>query len=142
MTPAVVDASVVAKWFLDDQPLAAEAFAARAAHALMAPALLLTELANALWKYTRLSRLELGVAMDSIDLTAREVSLVEDRLLLRAAQRLSTDFDHPVYDCLYVSLAQREGVPLVTADAKLSRKFGELRGLQLIELPAYGEPER
>lgn len=138
MTPAVVDASVVAKWFLFNQPLEAEAFAARSAHAMIAPALLLTELANALWKYTRLSKLELGAAQDGVDLAAREITLIEDRLLLRAAQRLSADLDHPIYDCLYVSLAQREGVPLITADGKLARKLRSVPGLQLLELSAIG----
>lgn len=124
------------KWFVVD-PLQPAAFAARSAHAFVAPALLLTELANALWKYVRAGQLELEAALADVDLVAREVSRVEDRLLLRAAQRLSADLSHPVYDCLYVSLAQREGVPLVTADGKLVRKLDGLHGLEVIELSAY-----
>lgn len=40
-----------------------------------------------------------------------------DSELLDAALRLALAFRHPVYDCLYLACAQRENVPLLTADA-------------------------
>jgi predicted nucleic acid-binding protein len=32
---------------------------------------------------------------------------------------LAVDLRHPIYDCLYLALAERERVPIVSADAKL-----------------------
>ena len=36
--------------------------------------------------------------------------------------RLAHALDHPIYDCLYLALADREDVGLVTADARLVEK--------------------
>ena len=38
---------------------------------------------------------------------------------------LARELDHPVYDCFYLALAEREGVQLLTADARL---IGRLAG--------------
>ena len=32
--------------------------------------------------------------------------------------------DHPAYDCIYIALAEAEGLRFVTADASLVRKVG------------------
>ncbi|WP_338045133.1 PIN domain-containing protein [Paracraurococcus ruber] len=37
-----------------------------------------------------------------------------------------------MYDCFYVALAQREGAPLVTADARLARAFGTDAEIRLL----------
>lgn len=133
MNTAVLDASVATRWFVEDA-LHDQAIALRGDYACIAPALLLTEVANALWKYVRPSRLSLDAAMDNVTVLADEFALVEDRSLIRAAQRLSSENNHPVYDCLYIALARQEGVPLITADGKLVRKLGGLPGLEVIEL--------
>jgi predicted nucleic acid-binding protein len=41
------------------------------------------------------------------------------RDLLKPALELSLELRHPIYDCLYLALAQRRGLPLVTADERL-----------------------
>ncbi|UKJ74068.1 type II toxin-antitoxin system VapC family toxin [Azospirillum brasilense] len=48
------------------------------------------------------------------------------------AQVLALEFGHPVYDCLYLALARRLGIPVVTADRRfiqLADRFLSLRGL-------------
>jgi predicted nucleic acid-binding protein len=52
--------------------------------------------------------------------------LYADEDLLAPAQRLAARLTHSVYDCLYLSLAQRLSCPLVTADRRLAE-----RGVQL-----------
>lgn len=60
------------------------------------------------------------------------VAVVDDEPLLPAAFRLAADRDHPVYDCVYLALAMREGIPLLTADLKLARKFVGSPGLEIL----------
>jgi predicted nucleic acid-binding protein len=34
------------------------------------------------------------------------------------ALQVAIDTDHPIYDCFYIALAQRENAPLITADER------------------------
>jgi predicted nucleic acid-binding protein len=43
--------------------------------------------------------------------------------------RLVDETGHSAYDCEYVALAQRLGVPLVTGDRQLARQFPETAAL-------------
>jgi predicted nucleic acid-binding protein len=68
------------------------------------------------------------------------VTLTGSRELLDLALDLSWEWQHPVYDCIYVALAIRRGVPLVTADRRLAgaARKGRKRAarvLLLTELP-------
>ncbi|CAN5244632.1 hypothetical protein BH09PSE1_BH09PSE1_30420 [soil metagenome] len=51
-----------------------------------------------------------------------------------SALRWAISGDHPVYDCVYLALATREGIPLLTADMKLARKFTNAPGLEILTL--------
>jgi predicted nucleic acid-binding protein len=42
--------------------------------------------------------------------------ILPDEPDLPAAARLALELAHPIYDCLYLALAKRQNVPLVTAD--------------------------
>ena len=128
MTIAVVDASVVVRWYVSDDPLHERALEIRRGYEGIAPAMLQTEVANAFWKYVRVNRMQIDDACESVAVLFDLIVLVEDRLLLSAAQQLSAKHDHPVYDCLYVVLAQREGVRLATADARMA-KIASLAGV-------------
>lgn len=121
MTIAVIDASIVVRWYVDDDPLHQQAMDIRRVHEAIAPALLQTEVANALWKYVRVDRIQIDDACESVAVLSDLLVLVDDRVLIAAAQQLSARHNHPVYDCLYVILAQREGVGLATADARMAR---------------------
>jgi len=129
VSEAVFDASVTTRWFVEDDVLHRQCLSAREVYDGIAPSLILAETANALWRYVRLDRLSIDAACAAIGYVNEEVAQVEDVDLVRASQRLGHALDHPVSDCLYVALALRLGVPLVTADLKLARKFGSHPGL-------------
>lgn len=118
MDAAIVDASVAVKWVIEEED---SALAQRLSQIpLEAPDLLLVECANILWKKVRLGDLAAAEAEERLDLLLRApVRLAASRDLLKPALALSLELHHPVYDCLYLALAQRRGVPLVTADERL-----------------------
>src|SRR5688572_3922902 len=120
MSDAVVDASVAVKWFVAEveSDLAARLLLQKVA--LSAPALLLTELANALWNRWRRSLIPADLADAAIQDVWRYLSRwVQTEPLLPEAMRLSRSLDHPIYDCCYLVLARREDAPLLTADKRL-----------------------
>ena len=131
MDAAIVDASVAVKWVIEEE---GSADARRLSHfPLEAPDLLLIECANILWKKVRLGDLVAAEAKERLDLLFRSpVRLAASRDLLAPALELSLDLRHPVYDCLYLALAQLRGVPLVTADERLISALRRRRLLQML----------
>ena len=114
---AVVDACVAIKWVVEE-PDSKEARLLFLA-SMEAPDVLLIECANILWKKVHGREITAGQATERWDaLAGSPVALVPSGELLEAALLLSLEIDHPVYDCLYLALAIRSNVPLVTADQK------------------------
>ena len=116
----VVDASVAVKWFVEEPgSSAACAFLARG-EILVAPDLLLIEASNTAWKKVKRREMteEQGAGM------IRALPFYFDRLvhtdvLIIRAYALAHRLDHPVYDCLYLALAEQESVELITDDHRL-----------------------
>ena len=128
---AVFDASVVAKWFLDD-PLAAAARDTRLAfRPAVAPDIMLLEVANVMRRYVVQGELEAGTATENLSVTKAVVELFDHAPLMDEAFSLACRFDHSMTDCLYAVLARRLNLPLVTADGKLDRKLAALDGLDV-----------
>ncbi|OYX74627.1 MAG: hypothetical protein B7Y95_06045 [Rhizobiales bacterium 32-66-11] len=124
MSPFVVDASVALKWFFEeDDTQQAEALAA-SPDELFAPTLILTEVANALWKKMRRSEaVEVPAALQICEyLPGFFTEMVPVEPLLPHAVALSFALDHPIYDCVYLSLAYTKKCPLVTSDRRLIHK--------------------
>jgi len=115
----VVDASVALKWVLEE-PGSADA-EALLDQELVAPSLWLLEAGNALWR--RVVRDEISAAeaqerlSELFNAPVTTVALEED---LTAAVRLAIELNHPVYDCLYLALALREGTHVVTSDRRFA----------------------
>lgn len=116
----VVDASVALKWVIP------EVLSDRAARllddgdALVAPEMLLVEVANALWR--KLTRREItGREADrALELLSESgLDLTPATPLVGRALDLARMLQHPVYDCVYLALAERERATLVSADARL-----------------------
>lgn len=120
----VADASVALKWFVADEPLAEEAAAIiRSGMPVIAPDLVVAEGCNAAWRWSRLGRIRPEEAHRiAARLPAFFRQLVPAATLSEPAMRLAHELDHPIYDCLYLALAGREEVALVTADARLIEK--------------------
>ena len=126
----VVDASVVVDWVAPDADPAGPARrflakVAREATTISAPRLLLEEVANALLTGVRRNRWTGGEADQAFDLLqSLPVSLVDSRADLESAWELSRRYDeHPIYDMVYVALADRLHEHLVTADERLRSRL-------------------
>ncbi|MGE3778886.1 MAG: type II toxin-antitoxin system VapC family toxin [Pirellulaceae bacterium] len=115
----VVDASVALKWVLHEE--GSEAAERLLDEELIAPSLWLVEAGNALWRRSTRGEISAAEAQERLselfNAPVTTVALEEDVI---AAVRLAAELDHPVYDCLYLALAIREGTYVVTAD----RRFG------------------
>ena len=88
---------------------------------LIAPDLIVPELLNARWNVARS-----GEAAPTLQ---RAIDFLERMRLLPSlpyaadAAGLAEALDHPMYDCLYVAVAQREQGKLLTIDDRLSKKL-------------------
>jgi predicted nucleic acid-binding protein len=116
----ILDASATIRIVTDPEAARDLAEAVRAAALVMAPALMLTEVANVLWKIERAGRLG---GTDPLDLLRDAAALVDhfepDASLLGEAIALASHLDHPVVDCLYLVLARREVATLLSCDQRL-----------------------
>jgi predicted nucleic acid-binding protein len=124
----VVDASVAAKWlFVEPDTGKARAILDSAESGelqLLAPEILPAEIANSLWKRTQRGDLDNASALGLFDGFQKvEFKFCRVQELIGPALSIAFRHHHPVYDCLYVVLARREGCDLVTADEKLYRAF-------------------
>jgi len=135
----VVDASVVVDWVAPDADPHGPARkrlerCALADVRLVAPRLLPEEVANALLTGCRCGRWD-GAEADAAYVLLRDlpVTLTDTGADLDRAWELSRRYDeHPVYDMVYVALAERIGEQLVTADDRLRER---LVGLDFVEAP-------
>ena len=123
MSDLVIDASVAVKWVIEEEGTA-QALALRG-RALVAPDLLIAECANILWKKVRRRELSEREAAFAAGLLVRaDIELVAMRPYLETAVRIAVALGHPAYDCIYIALAENEGLRFVTADMSLVRKVG------------------
>ncbi|MCD6095517.1 MAG: type II toxin-antitoxin system VapC family toxin [Thermoprotei archaeon] len=134
----VVDASVIAKWFLEEQysdrALKLRDDYVKGLFSIVAPSLLTYEVLNAL-KYSRVYSIgeleEIGKALNKYGFDLYE---------LRGEYKLETiriamEMDITIYDASYVALARRFNTVLYTADEELEEKFPEL----VVHIRDYGK---
>lgn len=132
MTALVVDASVAIKWLISQTGSPEARALARPGVELIAPDLLLIEVANVLWRSVRLKRIRAADAELANDVLPRSFTRIEpSRPLARRALALAMALDHPVYDCVYFALAEREAAPLITADKRLLAAGAKLAGVSV-----------
>ncbi len=87
---------------------------------VLAPELMLTEVANALWRLQRSGQLERPDMLQRFRAARQLVDVIEpDRTLQEEALALAAHLDHPFYDCLYLVLARRHVARLLSADRRL-----------------------
>ena len=117
--PVVVDASVALKWVVDEEgsDAAADLLDGRV---LLAPPLILIEIANALWAMQRRGVITPEDGADALDrlLSAPWTMPTDASALVGQAYRLARLLEHPVYDCVYLALALERQAPVVTADRR------------------------
>lgn len=129
----IVDASVAAKWFFEKAG-SEEARRILAQERLIAPDLIVAEVCNIAWKKhlagdvdgERLRRIG-QVFAAFFDQLHPAGPFAERDLTIAAALK------HPVYDCLYLALAQDTGERVVTADDRLLRTLAHSPWTHLAE---------
>lgn len=117
----VVDASVAVKWVVIEEDAETARRLITSGHELHAPRLLASEVANALWRKARLNEIS------HVDASALVTALRDmpvrwgtDEIISADAIRLALALDRPVYDCVYLALAQHLGGVMLTADLRFA----------------------
>ena len=113
----VVDASVAVKWLIAEDGSDAAHRLVAGGDDLHAPRLMASEIANALWRKSRLGEIERSRAGAlTATVSKMPVRWSADETVCADAVRLALALDRPVYDCVYLALAYRIGAQVVTAD--------------------------
>ena len=129
----VVDASVVIDWIAPGVAATAPAVKlldrlARRSAEIVGPRLLFEEVSNALITGVRRRRWSGAAADSSHRLLARlPIRVPDDQRDLDRAWELARRYDnHPIYDMIFVALAERTRTELITADEALRRRLAHL----------------
>ena len=113
----VIDASVACKWFFEEPQAAAARRLATSDVTFAAPDIILAECANVAWRRSRRDAVPRAQAQAFLKALPQWFdSLVSSATLHEEAFAMGCELDHPVYDCLYLALADRERTRMVTAD--------------------------
>ncbi len=133
---------MVVKWFVPEvKQLEADALA-DSITTLVAPRLIVSEVATALSKKVRLENLSVARAQSSLVLWLEQLIpqgrpvLYPDEELLPAAMDLSIQLNHQLTDCIYLALARKLDARLVTADEKFVSKARLLGDRRVVALGA------
>jgi predicted nucleic acid-binding protein len=132
----VLDASVVAKWFKEEEgsptALKIRQDFYEGIHEIAVPDLVLYEIPNAL-RYDKAFTKELAsIAAESL-LEMGLIVRVPSIELLDEAIKLAYEYKVTVYDAVYVALSIRAGGLFVTADEKLYAKIKNLKNCRLLK---------
>lgn len=117
----IIDASVAFKLVVEE-PGSEAAIAWLGQTDLAAPTLIHAEVGNGLWKLVRKRELvdDGEIAARLADL-ARYVRTLDETPLIGRALRLAIDLAHPIYDCVYLAMAESMDDQLLTADGRFVR---------------------
>lgn len=115
----VVDASVVIKWYVDEVRHPQARALLTGADDLTAPDFVLVEVANIVWKKVQRGEMDAVMAAEFLRAAPEKLGrLSPTRPLLARALELALALDHPVYDCLYLALAEAAEGVVVTDDRR------------------------
>lgn len=117
----IIDASVAFKLIVEE-PGSEEAIAWIGRAELIGPTLVHSEVGNALWKRVRMGELaedsEIADRLADLD---HYIRTIDETPLVPRALQLAIDLAHPVYDCIYLALAEANGDFVLTADERFVR---------------------
>jgi predicted nucleic acid-binding protein len=116
----VFDASVIINILMPQRLSAAAAHWMAQTDEKLAPDFLHIEAANALWKSENAGLMDRRQT-DSAwrNLQESGIRFVADRAYLTRARTMAREHNHPIYDCLYLAVAEAHEATLVTADRRL-----------------------
>jgi predicted nucleic acid-binding protein len=120
----VIDSCVCVKWVIREQDSERAIDLLSSDVELIAPDLVLLEVANALWKNVRRGLVTAERSQSRLaDLPGFFNRLLPSAELVAESLGLALTIDMPIYDCAYVIASRRTGAKLVTADTKLVGKL-------------------
>ena len=128
----LVDSSVALKWYAPEPQ--SDVATALLGGNLIAPDLILAEVANALWRKVKLGEIVEDQAASALPHLRDYVDLVQSAPFAEEALQVALDLGHPVYDCLFLTVAQKIGAELVTADKRLVTRCRGTRFEQQVRL--------
>lgn len=124
----VLDSSVAFKWVVpelhSDKALRLRSAFLASVHALLSPDVFPGEVGHALTRAERQGRITIGEALRLwADVMASSPRLITSLPLTHQAIAISSQTRVGVFDCMYVSLADREGCPFITADDRIIKNL-------------------
>jgi len=131
----VVDASVATKWVLPEDGSDRAIALRHPGEEFIAPDLIAAEIGNAVWKRVMWKEYPTADALRALEIAmAHFTQLVPlEELTLRATE-IAIELKHPIYDCFYLALAERERCPLVSADKRLLLVVKTMKGIEVRKL--------
>ena len=124
MTTLVVDASVAAKWFFEEDHSDAAIRLISPRRRLLAPDLIWAEVGNVIWKRARRNEITEDDARGIIaDLLRMPLEITSTATHLPLAIELAMSTGRTVYDSLYLALAIERRCRLITADDRLLKSL-------------------
>jgi predicted nucleic acid-binding protein len=125
VTDLVVDASVAVKWFVHEDGTDDAVKILQSGSGLLAPRLVLVEVANALARKVTQGHVTPDDAAEYLATLPRFLTrLLDVDDLLDAALRSACRYRHPVYDFIYLEAARRWDTHMLTADMRLIKMIG------------------
>ncbi|HEX5414996.1 MAG TPA: type II toxin-antitoxin system VapC family toxin [Chloroflexota bacterium] len=123
----VVDASVVARWYVNNPPFIEAARqvqkdADEGRIALLSPENLLHEVTGVIHQAVFARRLNAQRGTEQLErFLAYDITLIETNDLILPAWELSLRYGCSYYDAIYLEIARRQGCPFIYADGNLRR---------------------
>lgn len=115
----VIDASVAAKWFFNEEHSGSALGLLDSSFELRAPDFFFLEMNSLLCKRTRRRELSIGEAFEMDDeIRSMPIQSYPSLTLREKAFELALETTCSIYDCLYLALAEALDAHLVTADRK------------------------
>jgi len=132
---AVIDASVVVKWFSEEENTKS-ALLVRDEHiegnrTLVAPDLLLYEIINALRFKPGFDKIKLHRALSDLFDIQIDLIIPHKDLMVRSSE-LAYLYDASLYDTCYLALAELMGIIVITSDKKFYEKVKESKLVKLV----------
>jgi predicted nucleic acid-binding protein len=121
----ILDACVAVKWYVRENDSERAQQLIDEGLLFLVPDIFFSEVANALRKHCQedrqLDAASVRLAVD--DLLVIGIEPVSSTVLLPRATEIALALAHPIYDCLYLALAERWSIPFVTADERFCQKL-------------------
>jgi predicted nucleic acid-binding protein len=128
----VVDASVAAKWVLEEDGSDRAVALRDVADDFIAPSLIVAEIGHALWKRAMRNAVSARDAARALRGAIRLFAqLIPPAELASRSTELAIELRHPICGCFYLALAQREHCALITADSRLIAAARRAKGIEI-----------